>query len=338
MPPEPLPIDLGLPGLVDSCGRRLKSLRVSVTDRCNLRCAYCLPEGSRGFCAREETLSFDEIVRVVRVASRLGVDHIRITGGEPLLRPRVAELIGRLRAETTAREVALTTNGVLLARHAEALAAAGLDRLTVSADSLRPDRFLAITGRGRLDEVWEGIRLAAAAGLRPIKINVVVLRGMNEDEIDAWAELTRGNDLIVRFLELMPIGEGAAAGIAGRFVDLSEQRRRLESRLGIVRIEGPKGNGPARYWQIPGAKGVLGFITPLSQSYCDTCSRFRLTARGELRPCLAYEQSVPLAEAARAGDEPAIEAGLRRAAAIKPAGHAWRDGQITHTRMSGIGG
>ena len=323
--------------LVDTCGRLVKSLRISVTDRCNLRCTYCLPRAVR-FARTEDLLSFDDLVHVVRAACRLGIGHVRLTGGEPLVRPGVPELVARLKRETGIREVALTTNGVLLERHVDALEQAGLDRLTVSVDSLRPERFRAITCLGSIDDVWRGIRRAAEAGLRPLKINVVVLRGMNDDEIDAWVDLTRDHDLVVRFLELMPVGEGASAALAQRYVDLTQVRRRLATALGIVPVEGVPGNGPARYWRVPGAVGVVGFITPISDSYCASCSRFRLTATGDLRPCLAHEWSVPLRDAIRARDDACIEAGFASAAALKPAGHAWSDGGVTKTRMSRIGG
>lgn len=324
--------------LVDRFGRTLESLRVSVTDRCNLRCSYCLPEGSNDFGPTNEYLSFDEIVRLVRTMCRLGVDRVRITGGEPLLRPGLPELIARLKQETAVRDLAMTTNGVLLSRHADELARAGLDRLTVSADSLGPERFEKITRWGRLDDVWAGVKKAAAAGLRPVKINVVVLRGMNDDEIDEWVRLTADHELSVRFLELMPIGEGAKAGNRERYVNLSDVRRRLEATLGLLPANGPRGNGPARYFQLPGGRGTVGFITPMSESYCDTCSRLRVTATGELRPCLAYDLGVSLRDALRANDEAAVEAGIRRAVEIKPEGHAWRSGQVTRIRMSGIGG
>lgn len=324
--------------LVDGFGRTLKSLRVSVTDRCNLRCTYCLPEDSKDFGHSKDYLSFDDIVRLVQASCRLGVDRVRITGGEPLLRPNVTELVARLKRETAVRDLAMTTNGILLARHANELAQAGLDRLTVSADSLSPERFEKITRWGALNDVWEGVRKAAEAGLRPVKINVVVLRGMNDDEVDSWVELTRDHDLIVRFLELMPIGEGAQPQNAERFVNLVEVRDRLKSTFGLVPADGPGGNGPARYWQVPDSKGVVGFITPMSESYCDTCSRLRITATGELRPCLAYDIGVSLREALQSGDDAAVDAGFRHAAEIKPEGHAWRSGQITQIRMSGIGG
>ena len=323
---------------VDACGRLVKSLRVSVTDRCNLRCIYCLPHGSGDFTRASETLSFDDIVRVVRVACRLGIDNVRLTGGEPLVRRGIPELVARLKRETAVREVAMTTNGVLLERHVHALADAGLDRLTVSVDSLHADRFRAITCLGSVDDVWRGVHLAAEAGLRPLKINVLVLRGINDDEVDAWLELTRQHDLVVRLLELMPVGEGASTELAQRYVDLTQVRHRLTREYGLVPLDGVPGNGPARYWRVPGAPGVVGFITPMSDGYCDTCSRFRLTATGDLRPCLAFDTSVPLGDRIRAGDEAGIEAGFLRAAALKPRGHAWRDGEVTQIRMSRIGG
>lgn len=330
--------DLGRARLADTCGRIVKSLRVSVTDRCNLRCEYCLPQGSVGFGCKEDLLSFDDLTWVVRVACRLGVDRIRITGGEPLVRHGIPDLIAQLKRETRVAEVALTTNGVLLERHVDRLAEAGLDRLTVSVDSLNPERFRAITASGSLDEVWRGIRKASDAGLRPLKINVLVLRGMNDDEVDAWVELTRAHDLVVRFLELMPVGEGASRGLGDRYVDLTAVRRRLVAERGLVSVAGPQGNGPARYWRVPGAAGVVGFITPISEAYCDACSRFRLTSTGDLRPCLAHDLSVPLRDAIQARDEARLVAGFASAAALKPAGHTWGDGAVTQIRMSRIGG
>jgi cyclic pyranopterin phosphate synthase len=324
--------------LADTCGRIVKSLRVSVTDRCNLRCEYCLPQGSAGFGCKEDLLSFDDIVWVVRAACRLGVDRVRITGGEPLVRHGIPDLIAQLKRETSVAEVALTTNGVLLERHVDRLAAAGLDRLTVSVDSLHPERFRAITALGSLDGVWRGIERAAEAGLRPLKINVLVLRGMNDDEIDAWVELTQTHDLVVRFLELMPVGEGGSRELADRYVDLTQVRRRLMAERGIVAVPGPTGNGPARYWRVPDAAGVLGFITPISEGYCDACSRFRLTSTGELRPCLAHDLSVPLRDAIALRDEALIASRFVSAAALKPAGHTWSDGAVTQIRMSRIGG
>ena len=243
-----------------------------------------------------------------------------------------------LREQTSTRELALTTNALLLHKHAHALREAGLDRLNVSLDSLDPDRFERITRSRLLEETWRGIDAASYAGFDPIKVNTVVLAGFNDDELERWVAITLERPLIVRFLELMPIGEGAALRAHGGFFDLTAARRDLEARAGLVPVRAPHGNGPARYWQAPGARGMVGFITPLSHPYCDTCSRFRLTSTGDVRPCLAHDVHVPLREAIRARDADAVRDGLMRAAAIKPVGHHWRDGATTHTGMSELGG
>lgn len=328
----------GAQGLRDRCGRRVDYLRVSVTDRCNLRCTYCMPEDGLPLRPRDEVLTYEDITFAVGVANELGIDRIRITGGEPLLRRDLPALIRMLREQTRTRELALTTNALLLHKHAHALRDAGLDRLNVSLDSLDPDRFERITRSRLLDETWRGIDAASDAGFDPIKVNTVVLAGFNDDELERWVALTQERPLIVRFLELMPIGEGAALRAHGGFFDLSAARRDLEARAGLVPVRAPNGNGPARYWQAPGARGMVGFITPLSHPYCDTCSRFRLTSTGEVRPCLAHDVDVPLRAAIRARDADAVRDGLVRAAAIKPVGHHWRDGATTQTGMSELGG
>lgn len=324
--------------LLDRCGRRVDYLRVSVTDRCNLRCTYCMPAEGLPLRPREDVLTYEDIAFTIGVANTLGVDRVRVTGGEPLLRRDLPQLIRLVRQTTTTREIALTTNALLLHRHADALRDAGLDRLNVSLDSLRPDRFERMARAALLEQTWRGIDAAAAAGFSPIKVNAVVLAGFNDDELEQWAELTRDRDLIVRFLELMPIGEGAALRRLGGYFDLSAARAALAERVGLEPAEAPHGNGPARYWRVPGARGLLGFITPMSHPYCDTCSRFRLTSTGDVRPCLAHDVEVPLRAAIRARDAEAVRHGLQQAAAIKPAGHAWRDGATTHTGMSELGG
>lgn len=326
------------PVLRDRCGRRVDYLRVSVTDRCNLRCTYCMPAEGLPLRPRDELLTYEDITFTVRVANALGIDRIRITGGEPLLRRDLAELVRMLREETTTRELALTTNALLLHKHAHALREAGLDRLNVSLDSLDPDRFERLTRSRLLEETWRGIDAASDAGFDPIKVNTVVLAGFNDDELERWVELTQTRPLIVRFLELMPIGEGAALRAHGGYFDLSAARRALEASAGLQPVIAPHGNGPARYWQAPGARGMVGFITPLSHPYCDTCSRFRLTSTGEVRPCLAHDVHVPLRDAIRARDASAVREGLLRAAAIKPVGHHWQDGATTRTGMSELGG
>ncbi len=324
--------------LVDSFGRRHRSLRVSVTDRCNLRCRYCMPAMGLPFVPREELLSFEDITFAVQVALSLGVDRVRITGGEPLLRTELPELIAMLNDETDAIDIALTTNGLLLARHARALAEAGLRRINISLDSLDPERFTKITRHGILSEVWEGIEAASKAGLSPMRINTLLLDGFNDDEVDDWLELARENPIDVRFMELMPIGEGAELGSFGDYLNLTTLKDRLVETRGLVPADPEVGNGPARYWREPGAKGRIGFITPMSNSYCDSCSRMRLTSKGDLRACLAYDNHVSVGEAIKARDELAVIAGFRKAVAEKPAGHQWRDGHVTETGMSALGG
>lgn len=324
--------------LQDRFGRRINYLRISVTDRCNLRCQYCMPLEGVEFHPKSEILTFEEIVETVQVANELGIDRARLTGGEPLVRKNLPQLVKMLRRETDLTELSMTTNGLYLPETAEALAEAGLDWVNVSVDSLDPKRFREITRFGDLERVWEGIERAAEAGLTPVKINTLILRDFNDDEIEAWLKLTLDYNLIVRFLELMPIGEGVALKRLGSFADLTEIREELIERYGLVPARPERGNGPARYWKVPGAKGMIGFITPISDKYCDTCNRMRLTANGELRPCLAYDVHVKAGEAIKQGDLPAIRAAFLKAAEIKPQGHHWEVGQTTRTAMSSLGG
>jgi GTP 3',8-cyclase len=324
--------------LQDRFGRVHTSLRISVTDRCNLRCTYCMPVVGVPCAPREELLSFEEITRVVRVSSRLGMDRIRITGGEPLLRRELHKLITMLKSETDVADIALTTNALLLDRQAEALAGSGLDRINISLDSLRPERFEKITRWGMLEQVFKGIEAATNAGMTPIKINTLLLRGFNEDEVEDWLAITREREIHVRFMELMPIGEGGKLFDRGEYLNLTDLKDRLVETHGLEPADRGVGNGPARYYRLPGAPGKVGFITPLSNSYCDTCSRMRLTSTGALRACLAEDKHIDIAEAIRANDESAIEAGLRQALIQKPAGHQWRNGEYTEIGMSTLGG
>jgi cyclic pyranopterin phosphate synthase len=322
----------------DRFGRTVNYLRISVVDRCNLRCQFCMPVHGLRFHSAEELLSFEEIVRIVQVANRLGIDRARLTGGEPLVRPKLSQLIRMLRQETELRELSMTTNGMLLERYADELAAAGLDWINVSFHSLKPERFRQVTRFGQLQTVLRGIERAAQAGIHPIKLNTLILKRFNDDEIDEMVQLTIEHDLIVRFLELMPIGEAVRLNGLGSYINLTQVKQDLIKRYSLVPAETSRGNGPAKYWQLPGAKGKIGFITPISDKYCDTCNRMRLTANGEIRPCLAYDTHVKLGTAIKAGDLQAIETGLEKAAWIKPAGHHWEEGQITQTIMSTLGG
>lgn len=324
--------------LRDGFGRRIESLRLSVTDRCNLRCTYCLPPEGIAHSPRSSLLTHEQMVLAVRVAVGLGIRNVRVTGGEPLLRRGLPDLIRGLSAIPGLDDIALTTNGILLARQAEALAEAGLRRLNVSVDGLDAETFASMTRHRGLDAVWEGIAAASAAGMGPIRLNVVVLKGVNDHEVDAWVRRAVDHDLVVRFLELMPIGEGAKVYAAGGFADLTAIREDLATRWDLEPVDEPLGNGPSVYWRVPGGKGSIGFITPLSAPYCDSCSRMRLSSDGRLRACLASDAVVDALAAIRSGDEEAIVAAFRWAAASKSEGHHWREGQATRTGMSQMGG
>jgi cyclic pyranopterin phosphate synthase len=323
--------------LTDRFGRAHNYLRVSVTDRCNQRCHFCMPLDQQFFHSKKEILSYEEIVMVVKVANRLGIDRVRITGGEPLVRRELPTLIRMLKAETTLKDISMTTNGLLLERFAQPLKDAGLDRINVSLHSLQPERFQKLTRFGTLATVLRGIRKAIAVGLVPMKVNALIMKGFNDDEIEDLFKLTLQDQISVRFLELMPIGEALSLDGFGSYLNLTNVRERLTEKYGLVPTT-ENGNGPAKYWKVPGAQGKVGFITPISNKYCDTCSRMRLTANGELRPCLAYDVHVNMREAIRNRDLAAIEEAFQKALSIKPKGHHWEEGQTTHTVMSSLGG
>ncbi len=323
--------------LTDNWGRTHDAMRISVTDRCNLRCSYCMPEEGMEFGPRKDVLDYEDLSFIASVGVGLGINRVRLTGGEPLLRRDLDSFVRMLKAAGV-ENVSMTTNGMLLEKHAQALADAGLDRLNVSMDSLRVDRFEKVTRWGVLSQVWKGIAAAKEAGLGPIKINALMLQDFNDDEIGGWIDLVKNHDISVRFMELMPVGDNALEGL-GTFYDLSILRKTLEDEIGLVPFEGAHvGNGPARYWRAPEWKGSFGFITPLSNPYCGSCRRLRLTCTGELRACLAFDESIGLADAARRRDVDAVEAALQWSVAEKRFSHPWLDGQTTRTGMSAVGG
>lgn len=310
--------------LTDPYGRTIEYLRLSVTDRCDLRCSYCLPPGFRDFQEPEHWLDFDGIERVVRAFARLGVRRVRITGGEPLVRRNLPELAARLARLPGIDDLSLSTNAVRLARHAEALHRAGVRRVNVSLDSLRAERFAEITGGGRLDKVLGGLMAAKAVGLQPVKLNMVVMRGVNEDEAEDMVEFCLKHGFTLRFIETMPMGDtGRTAG--DRYVDLARVRQRLEQRYTLVPGVMP-GGGPARYVQVAGSDLRIGFITPISQHFCATCNRVRLAADGTLYPCLGQENRVELGGALRGGaTDGELEDAVRAAIARKPERHEFRE-------------
>ncbi len=324
-----------------SHGRTIRYLRVSVTDRCNLRCAYCMPAGRPAWLPARHLLSLEEIERVVRCAVRAGVDKVRITGGEPLLRPGLPALIARLRGIGGLRELALSTNGTLLAPRAAELRAAGLDRLNVSLDSLRPETFAALTRGGSVAAVLAGLEAAAAAGF-PIKLNTVVMRGVNDGEVAEIARfgLERGWD--VRFIEYMPVGCGAADWEA-RYVPADETLRRLEEALGPLAPLDGRAGAPACRYGVPGYEATVAVIAAVSRPFCAGCDRLRLTADGRVRSCLLAPGEVDVRGLLRGGaSDDAIVQALAHAAGLKPEWHGitaqgWARG-APQQAMSQVGG
>jgi len=322
--------------LIDRYNRAIEYLRISVTTECNLRCIYCRPS-HRSVVAldSDQLLTNQEIIAIVTAAARLGVYKIRLTGGEPLLRRDLLALVRGIAAIPGIRDLPMTTNGILLAESAEALAQAGLTRVNVSLDTLRHDRFRAITGADVLDRVLAGLHAAAVAGLTPIKINVVAMRGVNDDEFPEFARLARENNWNVRFIEMMPFGNAPMAGAS--FISAEE----IRSRLGpLLELPSSPSSGPARTYGWPDSRGTVGFISPVSKHFCDHCNRLRLTADGRLRPCLLVDNEVDVKTMLRAGaDQEALIAFLREVTWCKPAGHRLAEGIVPHLRtMTEIGG
>lgn len=323
--------------LTDPFGRRIDYLRLSVTDRCDLRCGYCLPKGFKGFAEPAHWLTFDEIERVVGAFTALGVRRLRLTGGEPLMRRGLTELAGRLSVLPGLDDLSLSSNATRLESLAAPLARAGVRRLNVSLDSLRPEVFRQITG-GDLERVLRGIASAQDAGMNPIRVNTVVMRGVNDDEIEDILDYCAARGFTLRLIETMPMGATgqAAASACG---DLEPIKRRLEQRFDLIPDILP-GGGPARYYRVAGSETRLGFITPLSQHFCATCNRVRLSVDGTLHLCLGQDHCYPLRDLLRGGIGAAeLQGHLRQALALKPERHEFneRPGQVVRF-MSMTGG
>jgi cyclic pyranopterin phosphate synthase len=325
------------PALVDQFGRSIEYLRISVTDRCNFRCQYCMPLEGLPWLPKAEILRYEEIAEIVRQLAPLGLRRLRITGGEPTIRPQLASLIRMLRDIPGVEDIALSTNGVKLPELAPALASSGLDRVNISADSMRPDRVIAIARRDLGFDIVRAAMAAEEAGLHPIKINVVVMRGINDDEIADFAALTRDHPWHVRFIELMPVGELREL-TWDHVVPSDEILRRLRTMGTLEPDAGPaRGNGPAVYWRYPDAPGSIGVITPMTHTYCERCNRVRLTADGRLRTCLFGDHEVLLREALRAGEP--LEPLFRKALAEKPKAHDLLQMRVGGLRaLSEVGG
>lgn len=324
----------------DTYQREINYLRVSVTDRCNLRCVYCVPPEGVQSAPHEEILRLEEIETVVRAAARVGVKKIRLTGGEPLVRKGLEDLVRRISNIPGIDDITLTTNGLLLPLRVHALKEAGVKRVNISLDTLKAGRYREITRGGDLGGAWAGIQAALEAGLHPVKLNTVVIRGFNDDEVTAMARLTLERPLHVRFIELMPIGS-SSGWAAGRFVPAGEIMAAINAGLGrLLPAKQPAGGGPAKYYRLKDAPGTIGFITSMSEHFCHKCNRLRLTASGGLRPCLYDGREIDLKTPLREGAGIREIAGLiMEAVALKPDRHhmleGWRDGRRV---MSQIGG
>jgi GTP 3',8-cyclase len=323
--------------LLDQFGRSIEYLRISVTDRCNFRCVYCMPETGMQWLPKAEILSYEEIASVVGQLAPLGLRRLRITGGEPTIRPQIHELVRMLKAVSGVEDIALSTNGVRLPELAPLLKAAGLDRVNMSVDSLRADRIVSIARRDFKFDPTRAAQAAEDAGLEPIKLNMVVMRGVNDDELEDVARLTIDHPWHVRFIELMPVGEMQAL-TWDHVVPSAEIIARLEAVAPLTPSSGPaKGNGPAAYYQWAGARGTVGVITPMTHTYCASCNRVRLTADGRLRTCLFGNHEVDLRTPLRANVP--LESFFRDALANKPREHELLQMKVGGLRaLSQVGG
>lgn len=325
--------------LVDSFARSINYLRLSLTDQCNLRCRYCAP-GAGQKLRRVELLRYEELLRFIRIAVDMGVRKVRLTGGEPLLRRDVLSFIADLASIPGLADIRLTTNGVLLEKYAKGLYAAGIRKLNISLDTLRPERYHEITGADLFAQVWRGIELAQEIGFEKIKLNAVALRGVNDDEFVELARLTIDRPWQVRFIEFMPVG-GAAVWDSSSYISSAEIMERIRV-LGELAPSADAGiNGPARLYRLPGSCGTLGFISPISNHFCDRCNRLRLTADGMLRSCLLSDQQTDLKGILRrGGGDGEIRQAIVEAIRHKPKGHGLKPGESgdCHGRMSRIGG
>jgi len=333
--------------LIDSYGRQIVYFRISLTDRCNFRCIYCSPS-EKDFCfiKHQNILRFEEILEIVRVAADMGMTKIRLTGGEPLVRKGVTDFIKQLNQIEALEDISMTTNGYYLFDMAASLKSAGLNRVNISLDSLQKDKFKQITGFDGLEKVLQGIDASLQVGLTPVKINVVLLKGINDNEMEDFIRLTVNKPLYIRFIELMPTNHELIQINEGHFISaqfIKEKMKRKYPDLKPASLE--KGYGPAIYYQLPGAKGMFGFVTAVSQHFCARCNRIRLTAEGRLRPCLFSSREIELKEKLR--QIPVNQQELRKelirrcleeTVHIKPFQHHIGHNNISEFDMSQIGG
>jgi len=316
--------------LIDNFGREISYLRVSITDRCNYRCIYCQSEKEFEFIPHQEILRFEEIVEIVQEAVNLGITKVRITGGEPLVREGIVNFIKQLRKIDRLEDISLTTNAFFLSEYTEKLKEAGLNRVNISLDSLQEEKYKKITRGGSLEKALKGISSALKAGLLPIKINTVLIRGINDDEVEDFVRLTLDRPLNIRFIEFMPSGKEVINEFESKFISVQEIKEKLIKKYLLDPVKISTANGPAKYYQIKGGQGTIGFITALSQHFCKTCNRIRLTSEGKLRPCLFSNTEVNIKQAIRKLARGKSEGFLRKkiirdklkeAVRLKPEGH-----------------
>lgn len=309
--------------LIDKYNREIRYLRVSVTDRCDLRCFYCMPKGFDGYEEPEDWLSYAEIERIIASFTRLGVNAVRITGGEPLVRKNLPELVSRLSALPGLDDLSLSTNATRLGKHAQELYDAGISRINVSLDTVDPVKFNEIT-QGKLEKITQGLLKAKEVGLDPIKINMVIMKGVNDDDVEDMVEFCMQNDFTLRFIETMPVGD-TGRNAANYFIDLHEIEKRLAQKYELIPAV-MKGAGPARYVQVAGTDFKIGFITPISQHFCDTCNRVRLSATGTLYMCLGDEHKYELRPLIRKGiSDDELDQVIRDAINLKPLKHEFNE-------------
>lgn len=318
--------------MIDQYGRTINYLRLSVTDRCNLRCKYCMPEEGIDKVRHEDILTYEEITEVVQVMSQMGVDKIRITGGEPLVRPGIVDLVRQLTKLDSVNEVTMTTNGILLADNAEALKKAGLRRVNISIDTLNPTRFKEMTRGGDLSKVIAGIEAAKKHGLTPVKLNVVLIGGFNDDEIQDFVNLTRDEAIEVRFIELMPLGE-VAKWNKSHFISNKVVLERMPELIPTISKDP---SSPATYYKLPDGKGKVGLISPISCKFCDMCNRVRITSEGFLKQCLHSNEEIALKPLIKSVT--LLERTLRRTVFEKPEEHKIDEGRIMERNMVEVGG
>lgn len=332
--------------MIDATGRNIDYIRVSLTDRCNLRCVYCMPEAGVIPLPHDEILRKGEIFSIIKAASELGIKRVRLTGGEPLVRKGVVSLIERIAELDGIEDISLTTNGILLPKMAKDLKSAGLSRVNISLDTLDAEQYHQVTRLGDIEDALAGIEAALEYDFSPVKINTVSIRGLNQD-FAAFAKMTIERPLHIRFIEFMPIGDSSHCGISGKgwgpedVIPSDELRDHIAQLMGVELVRGEvEGGGPANYYKIPGAVGTLGFISPMSNHFCGTCNRIRLTSDGKLRQCLFSDEEIDVKKAMREASDDERDEVIKRvlAQAIdqKPKSHNFAVG--TKRSMNKIGG